>query len=165
MIGLLRSCLHPTSCVSDAALAGKTWQPVTHGPFWAAANYGITTSSGVLIFGGRYPDIGIQVTAHPTLFLFGGTSQLHGKQAARATCPHGMSMSMIVWSGELRLWAFLELVRGGHIRIRGQRQLPGGEPRAPATFTHPRTLFAAMPQRFKTRVHWGNNPLDDSSRS
>ena len=26
------------------------------------ANYGITTRSGVLIFGGRYPDIGIQVS-------------------------------------------------------------------------------------------------------
>ena len=27
-----------------------------------AANYGITTSSGVLIFGGRYPDIGVQIS-------------------------------------------------------------------------------------------------------
>ena len=25
--------------------------------------------------------------------------------------------------------------------------------------------FYAMPQSFKTRVHWGNNPLDDSSQS
>ena len=41
---------------------GKTWQPITHGPFWMCANYGITTTSGVLIFGGRYPDIGIQVS-------------------------------------------------------------------------------------------------------
>ena len=41
---------------------GQTWQPITHGPFWMAANYGLTTASGVLIFGGRYPDIGIQVS-------------------------------------------------------------------------------------------------------
>ena len=41
---------------------GKTWEPYTHGPFWAAANNAISTSSGVLIFGGRYPDIGIQIS-------------------------------------------------------------------------------------------------------
>ena len=28
-----------------------------------------------------------------------------------------------------------------------------------------RRVLHAMPQSFKTRVHWGNNPLDDSSQS
>ena len=56
------------ACADDAYLSlvlcssGKTWQAVTHGPFWMAANNGMTTSSGVLIFGGRYPDIGLQIS-------------------------------------------------------------------------------------------------------
>ena len=44
------------------ATCNVQWQPTTHGAFWMCANYGITTTSGVMIFGGHYPDIGLQIS-------------------------------------------------------------------------------------------------------
>ena len=64
IMALIRGMLSPFIWESWSDDGGKTWTPAARGPFpmWACTNSMIATSSGVLLIGGRFPGMAVQVS-------------------------------------------------------------------------------------------------------
>ena len=64
VMALVRPFASPWMWESWSHTGGKTWGPLARGPFplYAAMSAMITTSSGVMLIGGRYPALSIQLS-------------------------------------------------------------------------------------------------------
>jgi len=64
IISLARPVHSPFMWETWSKDSGKTWTPMARGPFpmYACTNAMITTTSGVILIGGRFPGIGVQIS-------------------------------------------------------------------------------------------------------
>jgi hypothetical protein len=64
VMALVRPFASPWMWESWSFTGGKTWTPLTRGPFplYAAMSAMITTASGVMLIGGRYPAMSVQAS-------------------------------------------------------------------------------------------------------
>jgi len=64
LLALVRPYSAPTMSESWSYDDGRTWTPMSHGPFpmYACNNSMMTTRSGVILIGGRFPGIALQVS-------------------------------------------------------------------------------------------------------
>jgi hypothetical protein len=66
----VRPSLSPTMWTSRSDSRGSTWRPLSRGsfPMYALGSTGVTTASGVTLFGGRFPSLAVQVRTRAAYF-------------------------------------------------------------------------------------------------
>jgi hypothetical protein len=62
VVALIRPVYSPTVWEAWSHDGGRTWKPMSRGPFPMYASGMISTTSGALIIGGRFPGIGVQIS-------------------------------------------------------------------------------------------------------